>query len=459
MPTDELEQVIREQQERWTVPGIAWGVRQDGEEGTGALGVAKLTTGEPMRADSLCRIASISKVFTATLAMVLADEGTLDLDAPVSQYLPGVRVSEAGIEERITPRHLLSHGTGMLGDYFVDQGLGEDALARAIGEFHTLRQYAEPDELWFYCNSGFHLAGRIIEVVASKPFDAVMRERLFEPLGLERTCFFAHEAIVYPHAIGHNQVAPDADEHVPAGQYYPRNRLPAGGVYSNVPDLLRFARFHLGDGTVEGRRVISEGTLRAMREPQRSAANWADQWGIGWDLREIDGVQVIAHGGSINGFKSLLTLVPERQAALVLLTNSGRGDAANRAIERWWIEHEMGLRLPERPRVALDDAALARLAGRYHGPDTTIELVRDGDLRLEMTAPGPNGGNPVPWPAETLVPIGDSEFVTTTGPSAGERLDIVPDAAGNPRYLRRHGRLFDRDAGCGTRKRANSVLW
>jgi len=452
MTSDGLERVIREQRERWTVPGISWGALRDGEERTGAFGVAKLPTGEPMRVDSLCRIASISKVFTATLATILADDGALDLDEPVSHYLPGVRVSEAGIEGRITPRHLLSHGTGMLGDYFVDQGLGEDALARAIGEFHTLRQYAEPDELWFYCNSGFHLAGRIIEVVVGKPFDVVMRERVFEPLGLERTCFFAHEAISHPHAIGHNQVAPGADEHVPAGQYYPRNRLPAGGVYSNVPDLLRFARFHLGDGTVDGRRVISEGALRAMREPQRPAANWADQWGIGWDLREIDGVHVIAHGGSINGFKSLLTLVPERQAALVLLTNSGRGEAANHPIERWWLEQELGLRLPDRPRVALDEAALARLAGRYRGPDTVVELVPDGDgLRLAMTAPGPNGGDPVAWPSETLAPVGEHELLVTSGPGAGERLDVVPDHDGNPRYLRMHGRLFDRDAGRGMR--------
>ncbi len=452
MTSDGLERVIREQRERWTVPGISWGALRDGEERTGAFGVAKLPTGEPMRVDSLCRIASISKVFTATLATILADDGALDLDEPVSHYLPGVRVSEAGIEGRITPRHLLSHGTGMLGDYFVDQGLGEDALARAIGEFHTLRQYAEPDELWFYCNSGFHLAGRIIEVVVGKPFDVVMRERVFEPLGLERTCFFAHEAISHPHAIGHNQVAPGADEHVPAGQYYPRNRLPAGGVYSNVPDLLRFARFHLGDGTVDGRRVISEGALRAMREPQRPAANWADSGASAGICAEIDGVQVIAHGGSINGFKSLLTLVPERQAALVLLTNSGRGEAANHPIERWWLEQELGLRLPDRPRVALDEAALARLAGRYRGPDTVVELVPDGDgLRLAMTAPGPNGGDPVAWPSETLAPVGEHELLVTSGPGAGERLDVVPDHDGNPRYLRMHGRLFDRDAGRGMR--------
>ncbi|HRA33116.1 MAG TPA: serine hydrolase domain-containing protein [Thermomicrobiales bacterium] len=447
MTTDGLETIVRAEQERWTAPGVAWGVLRDGEERTGALGVAKLTTGEPMRTDSLCRIASISKVFTATLAMILADEGTLDLDTPVSQYLPGVRISEAGIEDRITPRHLLSHGTGMLGDYFVDQGLGEDALARAIGEFHTLRQYAEPDELWFYCNSGFHLAGRVIEVVAGKPFDAVMRERVFEPPGLERACFFSHEAIVHPHAIGHNQVAPGADEHVPAGQYYPRNRLPAGGIYANIPDLLRFARFHLGDGTSNGQRVMNAEALRAMREPQRQAANWADQWGIGWDLREIDGVQVIGHGGSINGFKSLLTVVPERQSALVLLTNSGRGDVVNRAVERWWIEHELGLRLPERPRVTLDDTALTQMAGRYHGPDTTIDLVPDGgNLRLEMTAPGPNGGDPVAWPAETLTPIGGRDFLVTSGAGAGERVDIVPDRDDRPRYLRMHGRLYDRQA-------------
>lgn len=439
-----LEQIAREQQVQLAIPGISWGILRGDTEEQGAIGVAKLTTGEPMRPDSLCRIASISKVFTSTLAMMLVDDGTLDLDAPVSHYLPGVRISE-GIEDRITTRHLLSHGTGMLGDFSVNFGWGADALERAVGEFHTLRQYAEPDELWFYCNSGFHLAGRILEVVGGKPFDELMRERLFEPLGLERACFFSHEAISSPHALGHNQRTPDTDEHVPADQYYPRNRLPAGGVYANVPDLLRFARFHLGDGTVDGQRVIGAETLRAMREPQRQAANWADQWGIGWDIRTIDGVQVIGHGGSINGFKSLLTLVPEKQAALVVLTNSGRGDLANRAIERWFLEQELGLVNPSPATVTLDDAQADRIAGRYSGMDSTIDIVRDGDgFRLELTSPGPNGGEPVRWPDESFAPISEWELINTAGPATGTRIDVVPTAEGAPRYLRMHGRLFDR---------------
>jgi CubicO group peptidase (beta-lactamase class C family) len=401
-----------------------------------------------MRVDSLCRIASISKVFTSTLAVILADEGTVALDAPVSTYLPGVRVSEAGIEDRVTLRHLLSHGSGILGDFSPDCGMGEDALERAIGEFHTLRQYADLDELWFYCNAGFHLAGRVIEVAAGKPFATVMRERVFEPLGLERTCFFAHEGISWPHAVGHNQAAPDTDEHVVAGQYYPANRLPAGGVMSNVPDLLRFAQFHLGDGKVGGKRVVGEASLKVMQEPQRTAANWADAWGIGWDIRWIDGVKVISHGGNINGFKSKLTLIPERDIALVLLTNSSRGDAANHEVEQWFFINDLGLSMPDPDRVTLPVKTLANLAGHYSNAPVEIDVeVAGSSLALSMVGPGPNGGEPVAWPVMTMEPIGESEFMVTSGDSAGERLDFVLAKDGSPRFLRMHGRLYDAVAG------------
>ena len=439
-----LRNVIQGERERLNIPGIAWGTLSDGEMTMDAVGVAKLSTGESLRADALFRIASISKVFTATLAMTLVDEGKLDLNAPVSQYLPGVTITEAGIEDRISMRHLLSHGSGMFGDYGVNQGLGEDAIAKAIAEFGGLRLYSEPDELWFYCNAGFHLAGRIIEVVAEQPFEQVMRERVFEGLGLERTCFWAWEQISWPHAVGHNQVAPGNPEHVVADQYYPRNRIPAGGVISNVPDLLRFAQFHMGDGTVDGRRVLSEESLRAMREPQRKAGNWADAWGIGWDIRTIDGVQIISHGGSIAGKRLHLTLVPERDWAFVSLTNSSRGSAANRVIERAALEHVLGLRAPRPEPVTLSVDDLTRFAGHYRNDDVQVDIsVADGGLVLHIVGPGPNGGDPVSYPDETLVPVAEREFLHTDGDSAGERLDFIVNTDGTPRYLRMHGRLYD----------------
>ncbi|RIK41336.1 MAG: serine hydrolase, partial [Chloroflexi bacterium] len=205
-----LDQLVTQEMARWTVPGIVVGTLQDGDVQLQAWGVASLRTQQPMRADMLFRVASISKVFTATLAMTLVDAGLLDLDRPVSSYLPELRLADADALGSITMRHLLSHQSGLLGDYFVSYDMAEDSLERWIGQFHTLRQITRPGEVWSYCNSGFHLAGRVCEKLAGKPFDAAMRERVFQPLGLERTGFFAHEMIVWPHAVGHNQVAPDS---------------------------------------------------------------------------------------------------------------------------------------------------------------------------------------------------------------------------------------------------------
>lgn len=435
-----LDSLIQQQMEHWRIPGVVVGVLKDGDVRIDAWGVANLNGVEPMRPEMLARVASISKVFTATLAMILAEDGVVTLDTPVIEYLPDLRLADAEVQRTITLRHLLSHGSGLHGDFFIDMGQGEDALAKAIAEFHRLRQVYRPDELWAYTNSGFHLAGRVLEVAGGKPFDVLMRERVFEPLGMERTCFFAHEILCWPHAVGHAPVAPGSREHRVAGQYYPRNRFPAGGVASNARELLRFAEFHMGNG--EG--VLSAQSLAAMREPQRKAGNWAHEWGVGWDLRRIDGVQVIAHGGSINGFKSQLTLVPERQTAFVMLTNSDYGSAANLRFERWLLERECELS-EERPTpITLPAADLARFAGRYTHPDADVTLTVEGD-RLRIVARGgwPGLEGRVDYFADIAAPISDLAFLIVEGDGAGTVCDIIPRADGSPRFLRRHGRLYD----------------
>jgi CubicO group peptidase (beta-lactamase class C family) len=425
----------------WQIPGVVIGVLKNGDVQVDAWGIANITGVEPMRPEMLVRVASISKVFTATLAMILAEDGVVTLDTPVIEYLPDLRLADAEVQRTITLRHLLSHGSGLHGDFFIDMGQGEDALANAIAQFHTLRQVYRPDEMWAYTNSGFHLAGRVLEVAGDKPFDALMRERVFQPLGLERSCFFAHEMLCWPHAVGHSPAAPGSREHRVAGQYYPRNRLPAGGVASNARELLRFAEFHMGDGE----DILSAESLAAMREPQRKAGNWADEWGIGWDIRTIDGVKVIGHGGSINGFKSQLTLIPERQTAFVMLTNSDYGSAANLRFERFLLEHECGLNdtLPE--PVTLPSETLATYAGRYTHPDADITLTAEGDrVRVVMTGGWPGVEGRIDYPADIAAPISDNAFLVVEGDGSTTSFDIIPHADGTPRFLRRHGRLYER---------------
>src|SRR5262249_21946007 len=157
---------------------------------------------------------------------------------------------------------------------------------------------------------------RVVEVVTGMPFEDAMRERIFGPLGLARSFFFAHEAITYPTAVGHSLTTPGGDEHQVVRDYLlPRNVAPAGGFISDAGDLLTFAALCMGDGTWTGRRVLGPAALEAMlaaqvRSASFPAAGYAEWGGLGWAIRFIDGVRVVEHGGSLSGFEVKLKLVP-----------------------------------------------------------------------------------------------------------------------------------------------------
>lgn len=431
--------------ERWTVPGITVGILQNGKIETYGYGVTSIETEYPIRPDTLLQIGSISKVFTAMLVMRLVEAGKLDLDTPVVEYVPELKLADETAQQTITLRHLLAHTSGLEGDRFDDYGLGDDALAKAIAEFHTLRQYTAPGELWSYCNSGFYLAGRVIEKVLDTTFEAAMKEYVFDPLGLENSFFFAHEAIAYPVAVGHVEKEPDSDELMVARAYpLPRCVAAAGGIISNVDNLLRFAAFHMGDGTVDGTQILSPASIAQMQEPQTKAGNFAEAYGIGWALDTIDGVRIVSHGGSTNGFQAQLVLVPERQFAIAILTNSDRGASAHREIQRWALKHYLGLEKPEPERITLSDEALAKFAGRYqqqHGH--TVLTVVDGQLRAEITVRGVLGEKKEKTlPPIHMAPISEHEFVIVEEKYMGMRVEFIMDESGEkPRFMRFGGRL------------------
>lgn len=452
MPEDEnltyptLDACVLQEIGRLTVPGAAVGILHDGQVETFGYGVASLETRQPVRPDTLFQIGSISKVYTATLVMGLVDEGKIDLDAPVVTFLPDLRLGDEAALRAITMRHLLTHSSGLDGDRFDDYGPGDDALAKATAEFHTLRQMSPPGELWFYCNNGFNLAGAVIERVLDTGFEAAMKERLFERIGLERSFFFAHEAIAYPVAVGHTQEVPAAPE---VARRYPLPRAvnAAGGIIGTVGDLLRFSALHLGDGTIDGTTVLAEGTARAMREPQVKAANFAESYGVGWALRSAGGTTLVGHGGSTNGFQAQLTLVPNRNFALAVLTNSGRGTAAIRGIERWALRHYCDVSLDPPATVALPESKLARFAGRFRQPHAEVVVAAaDGGLRIDVTTKSPLTDKETALPSMTLRPIGGQEFVVAEGEAATSRVDFLPDTDGPPRLIRLGGRLAERVA-------------
>ena len=384
------------------MPGIALGLLSGGREEVWADGVADLSTGEPVMPETRFRIASISKPFTATLALTLVQEGALGLDEP----LPGLRVP-------VTLRQALAHTAGLACEWpspvLPAFGSGDDALIR-LAAAEPERLPVEPGELFSYCNVGYWLVGAAVAHLTGRTFEEAMHERVLEPLGLADTSFEPDPET----AAGHVPVAADRPEHrVVRTEEYPRTRRPSGGLYSTVADLLRFARHHVGGPgplTPESRSLMHG--LHARR-PKYG-------YGLGWALERRGGRVVGGHAGSVAGYESHLLVAPEETLALVVLTNSARGSAL--------IEHvadDVGLGADAPLPVALSAEDLGSLAGVYAHQDERLRVeVDDEGLRCELSEVDPTTGERTVDSEFVAVPVGGGEFAVLEGPARGARVDV-----------------------------------
>ncbi|MGH3490944.1 MAG: serine hydrolase domain-containing protein [Actinopolymorphaceae bacterium] len=424
---DSLAACVQGEAARWNVPGIAVGVLQDEHVESLAYGITSIDTRQPVSPDTIFQIGSISKVFTATLVLQLADEGLLGLDTPVVSYLPDLRLADDHARATITLRQLLSHTSGLEGDRFLDHGRGDDGLTAAVASYDTLRQWAPPGRLWTYCNAGFSLAGRVVEQVTDQTFEAAIKERLFDPLGLERTVFFAEDAITWPHAVGHHLKSRTAGHTVARPYSLARSINPAGGIVSSTADLLRFARLHLADGAFDGRQLFPAAAGRQMREPLTEAGNFGRSYGLGWSVWDVDGVRIVDHGGATNGFRAQLTVVPGRGFALVQLTNGESGAQAMAQIETWALEHFRGLRKRiAAPVVKLAAPELAGFAGTYVRHDGRFVVTTDdGCLTVTVTEIDEETGTEEAQPSLLLEPVGDRRFRSVRGPTKDAIVDFL----------------------------------
>src|SRR3954449_468649 len=182
--------------EKHGVPGASLAILEGDEVAEAAYGVLNIRTGVEATPDSVFQIGSVTKVWTATLVMQLVDEGLLDLDAPVVTYLPDFRVADADVTRTVTTRHLLAHSSGIDGDLFLDPGRGDDCVEKYVAACADLGQNHPLGATMSYCNSGYTVLGRLIEVLRDQTWDAVVKERLFAPLGLTTAGTLPEEALL-----------------------------------------------------------------------------------------------------------------------------------------------------------------------------------------------------------------------------------------------------------------------
>lgn len=438
-----LDGTIREEMARWSVPGLTIGVLHAGATEIAAYGVANIDTGFAARPETLFQIGSISKIFTTTLAMTLVDDGVLDLDRPVIDYLPELPLVDETARRTITLRHLFSHMSGFYGDRFDDRGRGDDAIALAVAAFGDLPQQTAPGELWTYCNAGFDLAGRIMELKTGTGFEALMRERVFERLGLDRATYFAEEALLTHVAVGHVKDDEGDGNRVARPWPIPRRSNPAGGISANVGELLRFSAMHMGDGEVDDVRVLSAQSAQTMRSKQVDADPFRE-WGVGWSRRVLDGVTLVEHNGATNGFTARLTTVPERGFAIAILTNHASGGAAHTAISKVALERYLGIPDEPAPVVAVETDRLVARNGTYRQKLADLTLTaNEGGYDVSVVNHNPFSHETSDGMPFRLAPVNADAtiFVAQGGPSDGAYADFILNGDGGVRFLRMGGRL------------------
>ncbi|GIG11421.1 serine hydrolase [Catellatospora coxensis] len=379
------------------VPGAAIAVYAGGEVVDHAAGVLNNATGVTATPDSLFQIGSVTKVWTATLVLQLADEGVLDLDAPVRRYLPEFALADGAAAAVATVRQLLCHTAGFEGDIFTDTGPGDDCVEKYVATLGGTSQLFPPGELFSYNNAGYCVLGRIVEVLRGKPYDACLREFLFAPLGLSHAATGPYEAILHRAAVGHLQPDPDADP-VPAPIWaLVRSNAPAGAMLAMRPrDLLAFVRMHLDGGrAADGTAVLSPASVAAMRERQVTvpvSGLMGDAWGLGWELFDWPGGEVFGHDGGTIGQSAFLRVAPEQGVAVALNVNGGNPFALYTAIFPHLLRELAGIEMPALPVPPADPQPVdaARYLGTYESEVGALVVTQDGDGRiwLEQTPRG-----------------------------------------------------------------------
>ncbi|MBC7858473.1 MAG: beta-lactamase family protein [Burkholderiaceae bacterium] len=386
-----LSQLIRYEMKRHAVTGLSIALVDDQRivwaEGFGHADRAVNLAAAP---ETVYRVGSISKLFTDTAVMQLAEQGRLDIDQPLQAYLPqfSIRSRFAGAGP-ITPRNLMTHHSG-LPDSFVN-GMWTDHPAPFSSVTAALRDdYAAypPDYVFAYSNIGITLLGDMIQTVTGEDFAARLERTLLRPLGMRDSSFAP--GLSGPLASKAYRDGKEADEK-------PLRDVPAGGLNSNVLDLSRFMQMMFAEGRANGRQILRPATVAQMLAPQNGAVALDQDFriGLGWMLNsKIDNAGPVAqHAGATLFHRGQLTILPQHKLGVVVLSNSATAggvvtDVATAALQQA-LEAKTGIRQTEPKRLepapaALTPDQLESWPGQYATHFGYAKVSKNGD-RLRAT--------------------------------------------------------------------------
>jgi CubicO group peptidase (beta-lactamase class C family) len=437
---------------KFNVPGIAVGIFSNGTVTYSSYGVTNIDHPAPVDENTLFVIASVTKTFTATAIMRLVANGKVDLDAPVKRYIPELKLLDQTAAEQITVLNLLNHTSGLEWRLDANTGEGDDALEKFVARMVDLKQIAPAGIRACYSQAGYDLLGRVIEKVTGKSYEQALTSLILEPLGLTNSFFALDDIMTRRYASGHN-----ADEKgklsVAQTLKYSRAENPGGGLASPVTDLIQWARFHLGDSSVNGEGVLPTTVRKDMQQPtvELKGSSLGDAIGISWFLGDINGVKTVGHSGSGNGQFAELLMVPERNFAVVALCNAGpNGIQFNQAVLQWTLQKYLGLVERAPKPLPYDSRRAEAIIGRYENEIQIVTIANTGK-KLTIAAgikPEVRASSEKELPADYppanmgLLPGDKDEYIVTAGGMKGQRGFFTRDENDAIKGLDIGGRTF-----------------
>jgi CubicO group peptidase (beta-lactamase class C family) len=434
---DNLVEWLTGRTEELRVPGAAVGVVVGNQRFTHAIGVNNADTQDAFTTSTRFGVASLTKIFTATALASLAQDGALSLDEPVRQHLPGFSLAESDATAAATVGHLLSHAGGWAD--VLEPVPGQDSLAWYAAQMASLPQVVPVGTHFSYSNSGFLLAGAVLEQLTGASYEDAISQSILQPLSMMHTGFTDNIEPTINQASGH-QITEGKLAAIPLPEI-PRAVNPAAGLLSNVEDMLTFVQTH----TTPDPGQLNPDALVSMRHPRNTGGSVGpvviDHVGTGWMLLDIDGETVLMSQGGDSGLISAMISVPSRQFGMVILANSDSAmmlvnDAVLRGLSTFT---DLVFSEPETHLLTNDDAASAE--GQFGLPEwmTFTITPANGSLLLATSAGGQE------------IPDLSGQFTMTSStrgfmPYLGGRLwlDLVPDDTGSIQWLRFAARMVPR---------------
>jgi D-alanyl-D-alanine carboxypeptidase len=416
-----------EGQVKWReLPGVAVGVVADQElVWSQGFGFADIATERPMTSDTRFRMASHSKLFTATAIMQLREHGKIQLDDPVAKYLPWFQVKSAAPDDPpITIEQLLTHSSG---------------LPREAGPHWSTREFPTQDELrdlmperqapfspevrWKYSNLAYSIAGMVVEAVSDQSWADYLQANIFDPLGMTSSSVdMAVDGLATGYGIRTPEGLRETVRFVDA-----RGMASATGLTSTVQDMARFVSAQFRNGERGGEWILSTASLREMHRVRMLENNWTRGQGIGFSVRKVDGTLYIGHGGGYPGYTTNTTIQIDSKVGVIVLTNTNDSNPSQIAQQ---LMNTVGVAVAEATKVAPDavawDPSWARFAGLYRGFGGRVSQVVLLNERLVIMSPQAQSiDNPI-----RLEPLGAGVFrytAPTGGGIVGEEVHFLEE--------------------------------